>query len=110
MADELDPLADGAYIPQVSTSIWLKPYDLSVSQRMLISLPTDSETGEYIAHINLVRLSGTKESWLRLNQGFVAQVRKHFLHWRAVSDEDRAEMFEEAKGLVAAGVSRTYSI
>ena len=67
---------------------------------MLISMPTDSETNEFIAHINLTRLSGTKESWMRLNKGFVAQVRKHFLHWRAVSDEDRAEMFDEAKLLI----------
>ena len=41
---------------------------------------------------------------MRLNKGFVAQVRKHFLHWRAVSDEDRAEMFEEAKELMEQGV------
>jgi len=100
VGDERDELADGMLIPQVSTNIWLKPYDLSVSQRMLISMPTDSETNEFIAHIELLRLSGTKESWMRLNKGFVAQVRKHFLHWRAVSDEDRAEMFEEAKLLI----------
>ena len=100
VSDQLDPLADDAYIPQITTTIWLKPFDLSVSQNMIISLPVDSETGEFKAHIDLVRLSGTKESWLRLNHGFVAQVRKHFLHWRAVSDDDRAEMFAEAQELM----------
>jgi len=102
--DERDALAEGMLIPKISTSIWLKPYDLSVSQKMLISMPTDSETSEFVAHIRLIRLSGTKDSWMRLNKGFVAQVRKHFLHWRAVSDEDRAEMFAEAKELMEAGV------
>jgi len=104
VGEERDALADGMLIPQVDTTIWLKPYDLSVSQGMLISMPTDSETNEFIAHIRLTRLSGTKESWMRLNKGFVAQVRKHFLHWRAVSDEDRAEMFEEAKALMEENV------
>ena len=103
IADRLDPLADQAYIPQIKTTIWLKPFDLSVSQEMIISLPTDRETGEYIAHIELVRLSGTKESWMRLNQGFLAQIRKHFLHWRAVSDQDREEMFAEARELLEQG-------
>ena len=104
VGDERDELSGGKLIPQVNTTIWLKPYDLSVSQGMLITMPTDSETNEFIAHIKLTRLSGTKESWMRLNKGFVAQVRKHFLHWRAVSDEDRTEMFEEAKELMEAGV------
>jgi hypothetical protein len=100
LADHLDPLANQAYIPQIRACIWLKPFDLSVSQEMIISLPTDRETGDYIAHIELVRLSGTKESWMRLNKGFLAQIRKHFLHWRAVSDQDRDEMFTEAKALL----------
>ena len=101
LADELDALAEQAYVPQIATTIWLKPYDLSVSQRMLISLPTDAATGEFIAHIALVRQSGSSESWLRLNHGFVTQLRKHFLHWRAVSEEDRSEMFTEASELMA---------
>lgn len=103
ISEKLDELADGAYIPRVVTTIWLKPYDLSVSQQMRISLPTDANTGEFIAHIELIRLSGTRESWMRLNQGFVAQVRKHFLHWRAVGDEDREEMFDEAVTLLRGG-------
>ena len=40
---------------------------------------------------------------MRLNQGFLAQIRKHFLHWRAVSDQDREEMFAEARELLEQG-------
>lgn len=89
--------SDGGYVPQVTTTIWLKPFDLAVSQRMTISIPDDPETGQYKAHIAMERLSGTRESWMRLNRGFVALVRRHFLHWRAVTPEQIAEMFEEAK-------------
>ena len=105
VSDQFDPLANGAYIPRIRCTIWLKPYDLGVAQQLEVSLPTDAETGEYIAHIELTRLSGTREAWTRLNKGFVGQVRKHFLHWRAVSDEDRAAMFVEARALMEKGAS-----
>jgi len=87
-------------LPQITATIWLKPFDLAVSQRMAIMLPTDEETGEFKAIVTLTRLSGTRESWLRLNRGFVSQIRRHFLHWRAVSPQRRREMFEEARALL----------
>ena len=99
---QLDPLAHDAYIPQIAAQTWLKPFDLAVSQQMTISLPTDEETGEYIAEISLQRLSGTRESWLRLNHSFVQMVRRHFLYWRAVAEPERAVMFEEAKASLKA--------
>lgn len=103
LSDRLDELADQAYIPQIANTVWLKPFDLSVSQNMVISMPTDRETDEFKAHIELLRLSGTREAWLRLNHGFVSQVRKHFLHWRAVSEEDRWEMYTEGCQLMDEG-------
>lgn len=97
VSERLDPLANDAYIPQIDARTWLKPFDLAVSQQMTIALPTDEETGEYIAEIALLRLSGTRESWLRLNHSFVQLVRRHFLYWRAVAEPERGVMFEEAK-------------
>jgi hypothetical protein len=35
-----------------------------------------------------------------LNKGFVRLVRRHFLHWRAVADSERQEMFEESRALM----------
>jgi hypothetical protein len=100
ISDQLDSLSDGAYIPQISCTVWLKPFDLAVSQEMILTVPTDEETREFIAEITLTRLSGTRESWLRLNVGFVRLIRQHLLHWRAVSDEERREMFAEAKEMM----------
>jgi hypothetical protein len=94
-----DPLADDGLVPCISNTIWLKPFDLAVSQKLEISLPTDGETGEFIADVTLVRISGTRESWMHLNKGFIQLIRRQFLHWRAVTDEQREEMFQEAKGL-----------
>jgi hypothetical protein len=90
----------GGYIPQISSAIWLKPFDLGVSQEMTISMPFDTETGEYKARIQLRRLSGKRDSWLRLNYSFVSLIRRHFLHWRAVRTPEREEMFREARKLL----------
>jgi len=83
-------------VPSVSTTIWLKPFDLGVSQALQISTPIDEQTGEFIAHLTLERLSGTSQAWLRLNHAFMKQVRKNFLFWRAVPPAQRAELFDEA--------------
>jgi hypothetical protein len=91
-------------IPEVRSTIWLKPYDLGVSQELVIDLQTDPETREYIACITLERLSGTREAWLRLNHHFVSQIRRHFLHWRAVSAEEREELYQEARALLESTV------
>jgi hypothetical protein len=91
----------GGLIPAIETTVWLKPYDLGVSQRLTIDLPTDPETDEYIAHISIERLSGTIASWERAVMPFLGALRKQFLNWRAVNDVERTEMFEEAKHLFA---------
>jgi len=97
-----DPLAGDAYIPEIRCTIWLKPFDLGVSQELVIALPTDAETREFIARIEIIRLSGTRESWVRLNPPFVAQLRQNFLYWCAVSIEERARLFEESRQLLSA--------
>ena len=101
IADRLDDLADGAYIPALDVRVWLKPFDLGVSQRLEIELATDPETREYIARMVLTRLTGTRDAWLRLNGPFVTAIRRRFLHWRAVSPDQKAELFAEAKGGLA---------
>jgi hypothetical protein len=89
-------------VPEVSLTVWLKPFDLAVSEQVVISVPFDAETGEYKARLRLGRLSGTREAWLRLNEAFVKNLRRHFLHWRAVGEADEKEMLEEARALLNA--------
>ncbi len=102
IADRLDDLADGAYIPALEVRVWLKPFDLGVSQRLEIELGTDPDTKEYIAKMILTRLSGTRDAWMRLNKPFVTAVRRQFLHWRAVDDDQKVDLFAEAKALLTA--------
>jgi hypothetical protein len=87
----------GGLVPEMRAPVWLKPFDLAVSQELRITTPSDSETNQFKARLELERRGGTREAWLRLNRAFVAALRQHFLHWRAVSDVERQEMFELAK-------------
>jgi len=89
--------ADGAYVPLLSSTVWLKPFDLGVSQMMTVHMAADDRTGDYTATIELTRLSGAADAWLRLNRRFVLELRRHFLHWRAVDAEAREGLFEKAR-------------
>ena len=100
VSDRLDELADGAYIPELKVRIWLKPFDLGVSQDVEIELGTDPDTREYIARMTITRVTGTLDSWYRLNRPFVAAVRRQFLHWRAVGEAQKTELFAEARSLL----------
>lgn len=82
--------------PCIHATIWLKPYDLGVSQDLVISLPHDTETGEFISCIEITRLTGTKESWVRLNRSLMEQIRRQFLHWRAVTTAQKTQFHREA--------------
>lgn len=100
VADQRDPLNNNSYVPTLTTPIWLKPYDLGVNQRMTVSMPTDEATREFTARLEIVRLSGARDAWIRLNHRFVADIRRQFLHWRAVAEEDRRALFDEARSLI----------
>ena len=94
-------------LPSVSATIWLKPYDLGVSQNLEISLPRDIDTGDFIARFSIRRLTGTRESWLRLNTTLVVVFREQFLHWRAVSPAQKKDFFKKSEALFAEEVRRT---
>lgn len=97
--DSTEPNGIGAK-PVVATTVWLKPYDLGVSQRVEILLPTDPETKEFIARVRLVRLSGTTSAWERTLKPFMGVLRKQFLNWRAASAPERTEMYDASKTMI----------
>jgi hypothetical protein len=84
-------------VPLIHADIWLKPFELGVSQNLQISLPYDAETSEFIARVDICRTSGTREAWQRMNHGFLVLLRRQFLHWRAVSVTQKQEFYQEAR-------------
>jgi hypothetical protein len=88
---------------EITARMWLSPYDLDVAQdfRMRV-VPTENE-GVFSVYIILHRTSGTEDSWLRTNYGFMDLVRRQFLLWRNLDNESRknyiaegAQLFQEA--------------
>jgi hypothetical protein len=106
LSARLDPLTEDAYIPMLDVQVWLKPFDLGVSQRIRIELATDPDTREYISKMRLIRATGTREAWLRLNGPLVARIRQHFLHWRAVPNDMKQDLYRRARELLEAQVAR----
>lgn len=104
LSDETDPIDADSYIPRLEVQVWLKPFDLGVSQMIYIDLPTDPDTKEYISKMRLVRVTGTRDAWIRLNTPMVALIRQHFLHWRAVPKETKIEYFAQAKQILEESV------
>ncbi len=93
------PDANGP-LASIRCSVWLKPFDLGVAQKLELVLRPDLETSEWLAHLTLTRRSGTREAWLRRNHPFIAALRQRFLHWRAVDAATRDELHAEAVGLL----------
>jgi len=101
---ELEPVADrrspGLRLTMVA---WLAPYDVGVSQRVVLKTRRLPEDMFYGITLRLERLSGDEGSWRRLNRHFTDLVRKQFLIWRVLRPEGRnayaqrtAERFGEA--------------
>ena len=49
------------------------------------------------AQVTLEHQTGTRESWLRLNKDFFVEIRRHFLHRRAVSPAECEELADETR-------------
>jgi len=83
--------------PFVRALVWLKPYDLGVSQEIKIEVRRDARTGDNLATVTIVCRSGDKNNWERCCHPFIGLLRKRFLTWRAVGDGDRRMLWERGK-------------
>lgn len=109
-APELTALAPpdgtGELVPALGVTVWCKPFDLGVSQRIAIELVADPDTGEYLSRMTMRRLTGTHDAWRRLNAPLVAKIRGHFLRWRAASEEQKQSYFAEARAMLEAAATQ----
>lgn len=85
----------GTYITDQGTAyrlsgrVWLAPFDLGVSQDIALeTIPTDLQD-VFEVWITLTRLSGDVSNWKRVNRRFLNVVRKQFLIWRTLNEEQR---------------------
>jgi hypothetical protein len=83
-------LSDGqAESRLIEAFVWLAPYDLGVSQTLRLALaPTGGDI--YGAELELRLESGDLKSWQKTNRYFLGELRRHFLRWRTVSEQEKA--------------------
>jgi len=85
----------------LSMRCWLAPYDLGISQTvMLMAIPT-GEFNIYKVEVHLIRLSGDVASWKRINRGFLNMLRKRFLVWRTVPPGEKEKYKKEGEDALA---------
>jgi hypothetical protein len=75
----------GAY--DIRTRLWLAPFDLGVSQDLVLTAQPAGAGGHRVYAIALTvrRLSGEPASWRRTNQRFVNLLRRQFLIFRTLA-------------------------
>ena len=79
----------------ITMRTWLAPYDLGISQDVILDGIPSGEHSVYRVEVILQRLSGDVASWRRINRGFLNVLRKRFLVWRTVSPEEKVEYREQ---------------
>jgi len=80
----------------ISCKAWLAPFDLGVSQIVLLRTePTDMED-VYEVKLRITRESGDISNWKRVNRRFLNTLRKQFLIWRTLRAEDREKYLTAA--------------
>jgi hypothetical protein len=86
---------------ELSFMAWLVPFDLGVSQSVTImTLPSEEREGDYRLTMECEHVSGDRNSWRRVNLHFLKVLRKQFLIWRILSEEDKAGYIESGHELL----------
>lgn len=72
---------------QLSSDLALAPFDLGVTQHMVLTaIPSEIEGVDEVA-IRVDRSSGARGDWYRANKVFMRDLRRQFLLWRTLSSE-----------------------
>jgi len=87
--------AGGAEMIQLSTNIWLAPFDFGIMQRVSLEFcEAVGDPGFLEIRASLKRLAGEANAWRRINKAFLHDLRKQLLVWRSL-DKDSKTHYEE---------------
>jgi hypothetical protein len=92
-------LENGAY--RIETLAWLAPYDLGISQRIVLTAQPGRVPGIYLLDLDLRREGGDPENWPVVNRRFLEALRRQFLTWRTLESERRRRYEEQAEALAS---------
>jgi len=80
---------------------WLSPYDLGVSQDVELRAVPTGDFGVFQIQLRIERVSGQANTWVRINRGFLDDIRKQFLVWRTLAPESKQAYIDEATNMFA---------
>ncbi len=87
---------------QIRLMAWLAPFDLGVSQQVVIdTTPTDMQD-VFEIRLTIHRVSGDISNWKRVNRRFLNTLRKQFLIWRTLGAEERERYLADVEQKEAA--------
>jgi hypothetical protein len=80
----------------LSSMVWLAPYDLGVSERLIVeTVPTD-DPEIFNIETTIIRQSGDDASWMRVTRNFINIIRKQYLLWRTFPAAQKGEYGKNA--------------
>ncbi|MCC5847176.1 MAG: M28 family peptidase [Verrucomicrobia bacterium] len=80
---------------EIRSELALSPFDLGVTEELLLASRPSSIEGVDEVHVRIKRLSGAENDWVRGTRVFLKELRTQFLVWRTLSDE-RIESYRHA--------------
>jgi hypothetical protein len=86
-----------------SLMVWLAPYDLGVSERLVLQTVPTEEAEVYQIRALIIRESGDQSSWLRVTRNFINMLRKQYLLWRTFPAGLKGEYGRRALALLDTG-------
>ncbi|MEM3957472.1 MAG: FtsX-like permease family protein [Thermoproteota archaeon] len=81
----------------VKSRVWLAPFEQNIKQDMNIVILKSKTEQNFLISMNLTRVSGPYDSWVRFNYPFIDEVRKQMLIWNVLNPEDREKYIRMAR-------------
>lgn len=81
----------------VKSRVWLAPFEQNIKQDMNIVILKSKTEQNFLISMNLSRVSGPYDSWVRFNYPFIDEVRKQMLIWNVLNPEDREKYIRMAR-------------
>jgi hypothetical protein len=89
--------SDGEISKLLSAMLWLKPFDMGIYENVTLSATRVKGSTSYNFSLSAKRVSGVEQAWLNCHRAFVNEIRKQFLIWRALKQEEKDRYVRIAK-------------
>ena len=85
----------------IQMRIWIAPFDMGVSQMTELQFMPTEDQGVMRIVLDITRVTGEQKTWVRLNKGFLGELRKQFLIWRTISAGQKEDYTEQGKKMLS---------